>query len=99
MICRRQRRGSNEVAIAYLRASKDEQRLSPTAQRANIETWAIREGVQVVAQFTDRGISSVTPIDDRPALGEALVALRDHHAGVLVVGRRGRIERDPSSLP
>lgn len=34
------------TAIAYLRASKGEQRLSRQAQRTSIEAWAMREGAQ-----------------------------------------------------
>jgi site-specific DNA recombinase len=85
---------SPQVAIAYLRASTDEQKLSPEAQRAAIEAWAAREGVQMAAWHVDQGVCSVTPIDERPALVAALAALRDHRAGVLVVARRDRIARD-----
>jgi DNA invertase Pin-like site-specific DNA recombinase len=86
--------GSPRVAVAYLRASKDEQRLSPEAQRATVEAWAAREGVQVAAWCVDQGVCSVTPIDERPALLAALAALREHGAGVLVVAKRDRIARD-----
>jgi DNA invertase Pin-like site-specific DNA recombinase len=86
--------GSSKVAVAYLRASKEEQRLSPEAQRATVEAWAAREGVHVVAWCVDQGICSVTPIDGRPALLAALAALREHGAGVLVVAKRDRIARD-----
>ena len=90
------RRGSSQaIAIAYLRASKDEQRLSGEAQQAMICSWAERHGVSVVASFLDQGVSSVTPIEDRPALCEALVAVREHRAGILVVARRDRLARDP----
>ena len=41
------RKGNGKIAVAYCRASKDEQRLSPEAQRAAIEVWAAREGVTV----------------------------------------------------
>ena len=86
--------GSPLVAVAYIRASKDEQKLSPEAQRASIEAWSAREGVQVVAWHVDHGVCSVTPIDQRPALGAALASLREHGAGVLVVAKRDRIARD-----
>jgi DNA invertase Pin-like site-specific DNA recombinase len=86
--------GSPRIAVAYLRASKDEQRLSPEAQRATVEAWAAREGVQVAAWCVDQGVCSVTPIEGRPALCAALAALREHGAGVLVVAKRDRIARD-----
>src|SRR5208337_4129386 len=87
--------GSPLVAVAYIRVSKDEQKLGPEAQRASIEAWAAREGVQVAAWPVDQGVSSVTPVDKRPALMEALRRLREHGAGVLVVAKRDRIARDP----
>ncbi len=91
---KRTRTGSPLVAVAYVRVSKDEQRLGPEAQRASIEAWAAREGVQVAAWHVDQGVCSVTPIDERPALGAALASLREHGAGVLVVAKRDRIARD-----
>ena len=91
---KRAKQGDSRLAVAYLRASKDEQKLSPAAQRASIEAWAAREGIQVVAWCVDQGVSSVTPIDERPALGEALSAIQAHGAGVLAVAKRDRISRD-----
>jgi site-specific DNA recombinase len=82
------------VAVAYVRVSKDDQKLGPEAQRASIESWAAREGVQVAAWCVDQGVCSVTPIDGRPGLVAALAALREHGAGVLVVAKRDRIARD-----
>ena len=87
--------GSPLVAVAYVRVSKDDQKLGPEAQRAAVEAWATREGVQVVAWHVDQGVCSVTPIDERPALVAALASLREHGAGVLVVAKRDRIARDP----
>jgi DNA invertase Pin-like site-specific DNA recombinase len=91
---KRSKNGSPKVAVAYIRVSKDDQKLGPEAQRAQIEAWAAREGVQVAAWCVDQGVCSVTPIDQRPALGEALAALRTCSAGVLVVAKRERISRD-----
>jgi site-specific DNA recombinase len=85
--------GAN-VNVRYLRASKNEQRLSREAQRAAIEAWAIREGVRVAAWCTDHGVRSVSPVAARPALRAALAALRRHGAGIFVVARRDRIARD-----
>lgn len=82
------------IAIAYLRVSTEDQRLGPEAQRAAIESWAAREGVHVAAWHVDQGVSGAAPIDARPALGEALAALREHKAGVLVVAKRDRVARD-----
>ena len=88
------RRGDPSKAVAYLRASRDEQQLSPEAQRAAVEVWAVREGIQVASWHLDQGVCSVTPIEQRPALCAALVSLRENGAGVLVVAKRDRIARD-----
>jgi DNA invertase Pin-like site-specific DNA recombinase len=82
------------LAVGYVRVSKDDQKLGPEAQRASIEAWAAREGVQVAAWHVDAGVCSVTPIDARPGLVAALASLRQHGAGVLVVAKRDRIARD-----
>ncbi len=86
--------GDHRVAVAYLRASTDEQHLGPEAQRAAIEAWAAREGVTVVAWHTDRGVSGGSELDNRPGLVAALGELRAVGAGVLVVARRDRLARD-----
>jgi DNA invertase Pin-like site-specific DNA recombinase len=86
--------GHLRIAVAYLRASTDEQHLSPEAQRACIRGWAVSEGTQVAAWCADRGVCSVAPIENRPALRAALAALGTHRAGLLVVAKRDRIARD-----
>ncbi|MFI5302921.1 MAG: recombinase family protein, partial [Polyangiales bacterium] len=86
--------GHAKVAVAYVRASTEEQRLSPEAQRACIQAWAIREDARVAARYADRGVCSVAPIANRPALRAALAALGRHRAGLLVVAKRDRIARD-----
>jgi DNA invertase Pin-like site-specific DNA recombinase len=96
VMSKRVRSGSPLVSVAYIRVSKDDQKLGAEAQRAAVEAWAAREGVQVAAWHVDQGVSSVTPIDGRPALVAALASLREHGAGVLVVAKRDRIARDPA---
>src|ERR1039457_5702088 len=91
---KRVKHGSPLVAVAYIRVSKDEQKLGPEAQRAAVEAWAAGGGVPVVAWRLDQGVCSVTAIDQRPALVAAPASLREHGAGVLVVAKRDRISRD-----
>lgn len=80
------------TAVAYLRVSTDEQKNGPEAQRATIEAWAAREGVQVLAWHVDEGVSGGAPLDERPALLEAMAAAK---GGVrLVVSSRDRLARD-----
>jgi len=86
--------GQPRIAVAYLRASTDEQRLSAPAQHACIRAWAARERISVAGWYLDRNVCSVTPIEGRPALRAALAAVSVRDAGVLVVARRDRIARD-----
>jgi DNA invertase Pin-like site-specific DNA recombinase len=81
-------------AVAYLRASTDDQALSPDAQRAAIVSWATREGVTIIAWHVDQGVSGAADLVDRPALAAALGSLRAEGAGLLVVARRDRLARD-----
>lgn len=86
--------GDTKRAVAYLRVSTDDQHLGPEAQRASIESWAKREGVEVVAWHLDQGVSGGTPVEKRPALVAALGDLHDKSAGVLVAAKRDRLARD-----
>ncbi len=81
-------------AIAYLRASTDEQRLGPEAQRAEIERWGQQHGVEVVAWQLDQGVSGGDDLEDRPGLVAAVGLVRERRAGLLVVSRRDRLARD-----
>ena len=86
--------GDPKLAVGYIRVSKDEQRLSPEAQREAIRRWCEREGLTLVSDHADE-LTSVTPIHNRPGLTGALADLTVHGAGVLVVARRDRLARDP----
>lgn len=83
-----------KLAIAYVRVSTEAQKLGPEAQRAAIEEWARREGIGIVDWCIDQGVGGATDLEDRPGLVAALVALRQHGAGVLVVAKRDRLARD-----
>ncbi len=91
---RRLLEGNSDVAIAYLRVSTEEQGLGPDAQSAQIEAWAQRVRIRVVATFSDHGVSGATPLAQRPGLLKAIDALRTERAGVLVAAKRDRLARD-----
>lgn len=82
------------MAIAYLRASTDEQQLGLDTQRAAIEVWAAAHGVRVAAYEVDPGVSGGTPLEKRPGLQRAIAALRPSEAGFLLVAKRDRLARD-----
>lgn len=79
-------------AVAYIRVSKDEQQLSPDAQREAITRYAAIAGISVASWHEDLGVCSVDPIDKRPALVTALTALSP--GDVLLVAKRDRLARD-----
>lgn len=80
-------------AVAYLRASTEDQKLGPEAQRATIEAYATKEGIRVIAWHLDQGISGAAPIEERPALTLAIAEARLHRAS-LIVAKRDRLARD-----
>lgn len=79
-------------AIAYLRVSTDDQSNGIEAQKVAIKQWAQRRDAQIVAWYTDFGISGAAPFDKRPALVDALAEIKT--GMVLVVSRRDRMARD-----
>lgn len=85
---------SNQVAVAYLRVSTDDQHLGPEAQEAAIRRWADQHGVQLVSVHLDKGVSGATPVDQRPGFMAALADLEQHHAGHLVIAKLDRLARD-----
>ena len=85
---------NNLAAVGYVRVSTPDQVLGIDAQRAALELWATRNGVELVAIYEDRGVSGGAAIDRRPGLMSALDALAAHGAGVLLVSKRDRLARD-----
>ena len=78
----------------HLRVSTEDQSSGPDAQRAQIESRAVREAGPVVAWFEDHGVSAARDATERPGLSAALHALRERGAGVLVVAKGDRLARD-----
>lgn len=82
-------------AIAYVRVSSDQQAESGAglaAQKAAIETYAKRNGLNVTAWHDDAGISGAADLEDRPGLLAAIGELR--RGSVLLIAKRDRIARD-----
>lgn len=93
---KRTRNGNQALGIAYIRVSTTDQKLGESAQRTQISEWARAANVTISDKcwFVDAGVSGASDIADRPALGAALHALREHKAGVFVVAKRDRLARD-----
>ena len=103
-MARRKKNGDPKRAVAYIRVSTDEQKLSPEAQLDAIQAWCHREGVELLAHYTDQGVSSVAGLNERdlslelekrPGLLAAVDRLEAEGAGLLVVLRRDRLGREP----
>jgi len=95
----RHRKRSNHAdpskAVGVIRVSKEEQSLSPEAQREAMARWCDDNGAELVAVHEDIDVSGGAPLDKRPGLLAALTDLRDLGAGVLLVAKRDRLARDP----
>jgi DNA invertase Pin-like site-specific DNA recombinase len=83
-------------AVAYLRVSSDRetQALGIQAQRAALESWAKRDGIEICEWFEEE-VSGGASLEKRPVLLEAISSLGEHGAGLLVVQRLDRFSRDP----
>lgn len=90
------RAGNPKRAVAYLRVSttREQQELGVSAQRAAIQSWAGREGVEICAWFEEE-VSGGAALERRPVLLRAIDTLAEHGAGLLVVQRLDRFSRDP----
>ncbi|MCP4679902.1 MAG: recombinase family protein [Deltaproteobacteria bacterium] len=91
---RRIKKGSQTRAIGYIRVSTSAQDLGPQAQMKALDNWCKANDVELVATYTDKGISGATRLEKRPGLLDALDALRDEDAGFLIVAKRDRLARD-----
>lgn len=80
------------ATIAYLRVSTDQQADSGAGLDAQLDACTKAAGT-LAAVYRDEGVSGKTGLEKRPALLEAIAALK---AGdVLLVAKRDRLGRDP----
>lgn len=87
----------NTKIVGYVRVSTDaqvEQGLGLEVQEQQLRAWAKAHGHKIVEIFVEPGVSGAKGLEDRPALAEALHALRHGLAGGLVVPRLDRLARD-----
>lgn len=82
--------------VAYLRVSTEEQAVSGLglqAQEAAIRTATADRGADLVAIYSDPGVSGAVAPADRPGLTDALAAVGPGRAGVLMVAKLDRLTR------
>ena len=63
-------------------------------QRAAIEEYAQRNGIEIVEWFEERGVSGTKDLDDRPALGTLMAALEANGVRTIVIEKLDRLARD-----
>lgn len=86
------------LVVALYRCSTDRQTdsgLGLEAQKAEIERFCERNGLQVVASHSDLGVSGKAPLEDRTGLVDALADVVSYRAGGLIVAKMDRLSRDP----
>jgi DNA invertase Pin-like site-specific DNA recombinase len=86
-------------AWIYGRVSSEDQRESGAGIAAGSDAcraFALRQGWEVGGEFTDEGVSGATGLDKRPALLEAITAMRK--GDMLLVAKRDRLGRDPIAV-
>lgn len=83
--------------IPYLRVSTDRQAEDGTGLEVQLDTirgWAKANGHTLTKPYRDQGISGAKELDSRPALMDAMLALRARTANGIVVYRLDRLARD-----
>jgi DNA invertase Pin-like site-specific DNA recombinase len=86
---------TTERVVGYIRVSTDEQAdsgLGLEAQRSAIVNECLRRGWELAEVYEDAGASGKS-LTGRPALQQALDAVRGHEAGALVVAKLDRLSR------
>jgi site-specific DNA recombinase len=84
--------------VGFYRVSTDaqvESGLGLEAQRSAVEAYCLTQGYELVAHFTEGGVSGKTPLADRKELLRALASVKTLEADALVVAKLDRLSRDP----
>ncbi|HEY1856586.1 recombinase family protein [Acidocella sp.] len=87
---------STSTAVGYLRTSSLSNLAgdSETRQRTAIKAYAESAGVEVVAEFSDPGVSGADHIDTRAGFIALLAYLREHDVRMIIVENASRFARD-----
>ncbi len=81
------------LVVGYVRVSGREQHLSPVAQKDEIRRWCMANE-RALVHISEDVVTGDADLVKRPGLLEAIAALREHGAGVLLVTRIDRLSRD-----
>jgi len=89
---------NSNLVVALYRCSTDRQAdsgLGLEAQKEQVESFCERNGLTIVASYSDLGVSGKAPLEERIGLVSALSALTSFRAGGLIVAKMDRLSRDP----
>lgn len=83
-------------AVSYLRVSSVGQIEGDglTRQREAIQTYAERNGIQIVGEYADAGVSGTTEHGEREGFSEMLVRIAGNCVRLVLVERADRLARD-----
>jgi site-specific DNA recombinase len=81
-------------AIAYIRASTDEQEITLAVQAEKIAAYCIMRRLELAEVIRDAGVSGSVPLGERPAGQQLALALRRHGAVHVVALKLDRLFRD-----
>jgi DNA invertase Pin-like site-specific DNA recombinase len=83
-----------KLVVGYVRVSTDEQKLSPAAQVAELESYAAKHGLTLASVHQDVGVSGAAELSECPGLTSAISEVQTLRAGGLLVLRLDRLARD-----
>ncbi len=85
-------------AVAYLRTSSaanvGADKDSEKRQRAAVQAYAKRAGIEIVDEFYDAAVSGADPIDQRPGFGAMLKRIESNGVRTIIVETASRFARD-----
>src|SRR5918995_2014032 len=85
-------------AVAYLRTSSaanvGADKDSEKRQRAAVQAYAKRAGIEIVDEFYDAAVSGADPIDQRPGFGAMLKRIESNGVRTILVETASRFARD-----
>jgi DNA invertase Pin-like site-specific DNA recombinase len=88
----------NSRAFAYLRTSSQtnigEHKDSDKRQRAAIEAYAARDGIEIVGWFYDAAVKGSDPIQIRPGFADMLARIAGNGVRMILVETANRFARD-----
>jgi len=83
-------------AVTYLRCSGESQSLGDTWERQSetCQKYAAHNGVEIVCQFRDEGLTGKTELENRDGLSACMTYVRQHGIGLVLVEDQTRLARD-----